>query len=439
MKRIVATALLFAAVLTLCGCSMLTVDKMYCLPERSEEDRKLQIAIEKEMVGLEYCAPLTGEYQQSVQSADIDGDKETEYLVFTKGTSDRHLRILVFKEIDEEFYLLDTIDNTGSAFVQVEYAQIDGSGGVEIVVGHQLSDQVIRSVSVYSCKKQELRTLLTVNYTKFLTLDMDTDGRNELFVIRPGQVETDNGVAELYAVNNGVMERFNEASMSSPADKLKRIIVGKTQDMRTAVYTASAVGETALITDVYTVMNGVLVNVSFSNESGTSVGTLRNYFVYAEDIDRDDVVEMPDMNTVVPLTGDQETQRYEVIRWYSMSSDGTETNKLYTYHNFSDGWYLTLDEKWAHYFTVDRISGQDALYIWNSDYTKATKIVTIAAFNGKNRLEQVSQNGYTLLLQTESVVYAAKLEDDAASIGLTEDILIRSFRQIRQEWNTGEI
>ncbi len=439
MKRFVSLILLFAAVLTLNGCNMLTVDKMYCLPERSEEDRKLQVAIDQAMTDLEYSAPLKGEYQQSVQSADIDGDEETEYLVFTKGISDRKLRILIFKELNDEFKLMDTVENTGAAFVQVEYAQIDGSGGVEIVVGHQLNDQVIRSVSVYTCKDQKIASLLTVSCTKFLTLDMDANGTNELFVIRPGQVDTDNGVAEMYAVNNGVMERFNEASMSCPADKLKRIVVGKLQDMRTAVYAASTFGETALITDVYTLMDGVLVNVSFSNESGTSVGTLRNYFVYAADIDEDGIVELPDMNTVVPLPGAGETQRYEVIRWYAMSSDGKETNKLYSYHNFSDGWYLTLDESWAHYFTVNRSSGQDELYIWNSDYTEARKVVTIATFTGEDRMEQVTEKGYTTLLQTDTVVYAAKLDGAADSIGLTEDKLIRSFHQIQQEWKTGEI
>ena len=436
MKRVLSIVLLIAAVLTLSGCNMLTVDKMYCLPERSEEDRKLQVAIDQAMTDLEYCAPLTGEYQQSVQSADIDGDEEMEYLVFTKGISDRNLRILLFKEINDSFELLDTIENTGSAFVQVEYAQIDGSGGVEIVVGHQLSDQVIRSVSVYKYTDKHVVQLLTVSCTKFLTLDMESDGKNELFVIRPGRADSDNGVAELYTVTNGKMERFNEASMSCPADKLKRIVVGKTQDMRIAIYAASAVSEIALITDVYTLMDGVLVNVSLSKESGTSVGTLRNYYLYAEDIDEDGVVELPDMNTVVPLPGTSETQRYEVIRWYSISSDGKETNKVYSYHNFSDSWYLSLDESWARYFTVDRSSGLDELYIWNSDYTEARKVVTIARFTSS---EQATEQGYTVLLQTETVVFAAKLDAAAETIGLTQDKLIRSFHQIHQQWKTGEI
>lgn len=439
MKRMISLVLLIAAVLTLTGCNMLTVDKMYCLPERSEDDRKLQIAIDQVMSGLEYSAPITGEYQQSVQSADIDGDKEMEYLVFTKGTSDRPLRILVFKEMDDEFVLLDSVDNTGTAFVQVEYAQMDDEGGVEIVVGYQLNDQVMRSVSVYTLTQQGLKPLLSANYTKFLTLDMNNDESNELFVIRPGRVETDNAVAELYTVNNGAVERYNEAILSQPASKLKRIIVGKLQDMRTAVYTASVAGKTALITDIFAVKDDEFANVSFSDKSGTSIGTLRNYLVYAVDIDNDGIVELPDLNTVVPYPGTPKKQRYEVIRWYSVSSDGSETTKYHTYHNFNDGWYLSIDETWARYFTVTRNDGQDTLYYWDSDYKTAKEIVKIATFSGKNRLEQVSENGYSLLLQTESVVYAAKLSENAASIGLTEENLIRAFRQIRQEWKTGEI
>ena len=439
MKRILAVIIMLSTVLVFSGCTMLTVDQMYSLPKRSEDDQKLQNAIDSKMAGLEYSAPLTGENQQSVQSADIDGDGANEYLVFTKGTSDKPLRILIFKEIKNEFTLLDTIESTGSAFMQVEYVQMDGVGGKEIVVGHQISDQLIRSVSVYTCLNAEIKPFLTVNCTKFLTLDMDTDGNNELFVVRPGQVDTDNGIAELYAVQNGVMERFNEASMSCPADKLKRIVVGKLQDMRTAVYTASSTGDTALITDVYTLLNGVFTNVSFSNESGTSVSTLRNYFVYAEDIDEDGIVELPDLNTVVPLPETDESQRYEMIRWYSMSSDGTETNKFFTYHNFNSGWYLRLDDAWAYYLTVDRSSGHDELYVWDKNYENATKIVTIASYTGKNRVEQASIDGFTVILQTDSVVYAAKLSEGAQSIGLNEVKLLRDFQLIRQEWKTGEI
>ena len=439
MKRILAMLLVALTALFIAGCGMRTVDEMYCLPKRSEEDSQLQQAIDQAMTDLDYSAPVSGEHQQSVQMADLDGDKKQEYLVFTKGTSERPLRVLVFKEKNDEFMLLDTIVNTGSAFDRVEYVQMDGKGGAEIVIGRQISNQLVRSVAVYTYTDQGFQQILNTNYQKFLTVDMDSDGISDLFIFRPGTAENDNGIAELYYMNGDGMERGNEMSMSGPVDKLKRIMVGKLNDHRVAVYAASSVDDNALITDVYALIDGKLKNISFSNESGTSVSTMRNYYVYAEDIDADGVVELPDLNTFVPLPGADLTQRYEMVRWYAMASDGTEVDKLYTYHNFIGGWYLELDPSLATHLTVNRKSGFEEFHIWDSSYQKTEKIFTIYTLTGKNRDEQVREGGYAVLLQTETVIYAVKVEDAALNVDMTEEKLIRNFHMIHQVWNTGEI
>lgn len=90
----------FAALL-LGGCGARTVDQMYCLPKRSEDYNNLQSAIESAMGTMDYCAPLAGENQQTVQMADLDGDGEQEYLVFAKGSAEKPLNILIFQEEEE--------------------------------------------------------------------------------------------------------------------------------------------------------------------------------------------------------------------------------------------------------------------------------------------------------------------------------------------------
>lgn len=439
MKRKWILGALLLALLMLAGCSMRTVDQMYCLPKRSVDDQKLQIAIDAAMNGLEYCAPLSGEHQQSVQMADLDGDTYPEYLVFAKGTSDRPLRILIFKEKAEEFVLTDTIESTGTAFDQVEYVQMDGVGSIEIVVGCQLSDKMLRSVSVYSNNGEDFSQILSVNYTKFLMADLNSDSYNELFVLRPGQAETDNGIAELYRMEDGSIERYNEVSMSGPADKLKRIVVGKLMGQFPAVYAASAVGDNALITDVYTVYEEKLANISFSNESGTSVNTLRNYYVYADDIDNDGVVELPDVSSLVSTQKEDGEQSYELIRWYAMTLAGEEVDKLYTYHNFVGGWYLELGNEWASLLSVTRQGSTDELFLWDKSYKHSQKILTIHAISAKNREELARDGNYTILLKTDSIIYAATLEDAGREIGLDEETLIRSFHLIQRDWKTGEI
>lgn len=438
-RRIHLSLLLFLAVMLFTGCAIQTVDDMYAPPKRSEDYNNLQSAIDHAMTDLEYCAPLSGEHQQIVQMADLNGDGEQEYLLFAKGNAERPLRILIFANTGDDYALVDTIESNGTAFEQVEYVQMDDRGGVELVVGCQINDQVLRAVKVYTFSNGEAEQLLSVNYTKFLTVDMDVvDSRSELFVLRPGQTEADKGVAELYGMTDGRIERSNEASMSQPADKLKRLITGSLHGGQPAVYAASAVGEAEIVTDIYTVNNNLLTNVSFSNESGTSMQTIRNYYVYADDIDNDGVVELPDLISMAQLNDQGIAEKQDLIRWYAMKPNGEEVDKLYTYHNFVGGWYVHLESKWASALSVQNRGSSYEFYLWDEEQSAAKRVFTIYVLTGQNRDEQSGQKDRFVLYKTDAVIYAAALDTGAADYAITKESLIESFHLIQQEWKTGE-
>lgn len=437
-RKISCIILVLLAALLLVGC-VPTVDQMYYPPKRSEDYKQLQKAIDGAMSNLEYCAPLSGENQQAVQNADLNGDGVQEYLVFAKGNTEYPLHILVFQEIEGIFSHVQTIVSTGAAFEQVEYAQMDNTDGVQIVVSCQVADQVVRSVSVYTFNtNMEVTTLVTTNCSKFLTVDLDGDSRTELFVLHPGQTDADNGIAELYGLENGNLERSNEMNMSESVDKLKRIIVGKLWGGEPAVYVASAVEDTMLITDVYAYIDGMLSNISFSNESGTSVKTLRNYYVYADDIDNDGVVELPHLITMMPMADGTSAERHDLIRWYAMKADGSEVDKMYTFHNFVGGWYLELDGDWASRLTVLQQGSHYEFYLWNERFTQTQKILTITVLSGQNRTEQEGAGNQFVIHATESMTYLATLEEGAADYGITQQIITQRFHLIQRDWKTGE-
>lgn len=436
-RRIVYLAILAACLLSACG--MLTVDEMYSLPKRSEDYHDLQSAIDKSMAGLTYCAPLSGENQQTVQMADLDGDGMQEYLLFAKGISQMPLQVLIFTYNGESYVLADTIECNGTAFELVEYVQMDNKKGAEIVVGRQLSNEVLRSVSVYTFTGGRVQQLLSTNYSKFLTCDLDSDTYSELLVLRPGQTDTDNGVAELYGMENGTMQRANEAAMSGPTDKLKRIITGKLHGGTPAVFVGSSVDESAIITDVYALVRGQFTNVSLSAESGNSVQTLRNYYVYADDIDDDGEVELPDLITMVPVEDGIRAERQDLIRWFAIDKHGAETVKMHTYHDFVGGWYLRLGDEWASRICVYQRENAYDFYLWDTDFAKAQKIFTVYALTGQDREAQAVAENRFVLYKGESTVYAAHMEVASGSIKITQDDLKNGFHLIRQDWKTGEM
>ena len=142
-------AVILAATVLLSGCGLLTLEELYCPPKRSEDYDNLQSVIDKAMRDLTYCAPISGENQQAVQTADLDGDGVDEYLLFAQDSSETPLKILIFCQLASGYMLMDTIEGYGFAFEFVEYAQMDDRDGVEIIVSRQVSEELARSVSVY--------------------------------------------------------------------------------------------------------------------------------------------------------------------------------------------------------------------------------------------------------------------------------------------------
>ena len=436
-RRILAAALCAALLLTTSGCAM-TVDQMYIPPRRSESYKNLQALMDEYMDGLEYCAPITGENQQSVQMADLNGDGVKEVMVFVRGSDEHPLKVLIFRLKGDEYEPLTVIETNGTAFDQVEYIQLDGQPGLELVLGRQVSEQVRRNVTVYCFPNGQPEQLLTVNYQKFLTLDMNRDGRGDLFVLRPGRTDTDCGVVELYTSENGTVTRSAEVNLSQSVGQLKRIMTGSLHGGERAVFVASTVDAQTIVTDVYALVKGELTNVSMSNESGTSVKTVRNYYVYAEDIDGDGVLELPSLIPLLPVSATWNLEEQYLIRWYSVDRKGQQTDKLHSFHNYADGWYLRLDSRWTGQLTVSQVGSNYAFYLWDDGFQEANPAFTIYALSGSDRQSQATEDGRFALHIGEDVIYAARLEGDLSSYGITEEYLINSFHLIHQDWNTGE-
>ena len=206
------------------------------------------------------------------------------------------------------------------------------------------------------------------------------------------------------------------------------------------MFVASIVDAGTIVTDVYAMVKGTLTNVSMSNESGTSVKTVRNCYVYGEDIDNDGVLELPSLISMHAPTQERSGEREHLIRWYSLSADGSEHDKCYTYHNYLQCWYMELERK-----LVDRLcvipedTGRYAFCLWDKNYTELEKLWTVYVLTGDDRSSVAAEEGRFVLLKTDSVVYAAYLEEAGRKAGITQEHLNNSFFLIQSDWKTGEM
>ena len=433
-KRILLSACVFLLALLLTGCGARTIDEMYCLPRRSERNNNLRSAIEASMTGRVYAAPVSGANQESVQTADLDGDGKEEYLVFTRVLQDDSLQILLFNQLEDEKYdLWDVIGCKGSSFEQVQYANIDDKPGCELIVGTQLNEKVTRTVSLFSFASGQTAKIKSMIYVKFVVCDLDSNGRSDLMVIQNGEAEADSGSVRLYSYSDGNVVGSVEAKLSVSPEHIRRIAVNKLDSGEQAVYVASACNENAVITDIFALQNGTFSNISQSSDLGTSMQTLRNYFIYAEDLNNDGVLELPSLLSMMYNTTEQ-----NLIRWFTIDINGRETDRLYTFHNIQDGWYIQLEAQWIDRFAAEKNETTYTFYMWNNSYGTAVPVFTVFSLTGKDRDMQAQAQNRFPLYRGEDVVYAAKLESGSALYGMTENYLRTNFHLIRQDWKTTE-
>ena len=439
-KRILLSVMLVLTALLFGGCGLRTVEDMYALPKRSEEYSHLQTAIDTAMYGMEFSAPRSGEHQQTVQMADLDGDGVEEYLVFAKGATEKPLQVLVFsQEENGSVRTMETIGITGLTFEQAEYVDFDGRPGLELIVGFQVGDQIMRSVAVYTFTGGNAELVLLNSYSKFLTCDLDQNGRSELMVFRPGEAESERGSVVLYSFQDGEIGRSVETELSQPPANIRRIMQGKLQSGEPAVFVASSAEENAIVTDIFALKDSRFTNISFSAMADTSVGTLRNFYVYADDIDGDKILELPALLTMKPITVLPEEEQKFLLRWFAVDINGWEIDKVFTFHDYMVGWYLQLDSDWASRVTVNQVDSTYTFYVWDESYQDPTPLFTIYVFTDSSRDEESVAEGRFALYRAEGIAYAAKLTSNADAFGVTQEQLVDGFHLIRQDWQTGEI
>ena len=416
---------LLVAIFALTGCAMATVEKLYCLPKRSEEYENVQAVIDKAMQGLTYSAPIYGDNRQVLQVADLDGDGIDEYLVFAKDSSDKPLKIMIFCQLASGCVLMDTIEGYGFGFDFVSYAQMDDRPGVELIVGRQVSDQVMRSVSVYRFTSGFARQLLNTSYNAITTTDMNKDGVGELFVLTAGISEKSNGSAKLYNYQDGELQRSAEIQLSASMNGFKMLEAGVLQDGTPAIYVTCAADAQRLVTDIFVQDRGNLQ----AFVKGITVSTIDNYYIYPQDMDSDGVLELPRL-VQLPKLEESDPPQY-LVEWYSLDAKKVETKKFFTFNHYTQNWYLVLDPATIAQLSVRE--GEEGCVF----YYDGNKLATILTLTDADREEQSKLPGRTILYGGETVIYVAIVEESDIKMLVIDEVLTR-FHPIRMELNTEE-
>lgn len=428
---------LAALLLTASGCFRMTADELYSLPQVSKEYLKLQEQINKVLAsGAEYSPPTAGPNRQSVQLKDLDNDGINEAIAFFRTTGDKPLKIYIIKQAGAAYQTADVIDGDGTSIESIRYADLDGDGVSELVVGWQMGASLLH-MTIYSIRDNQHILLAGADYTEFTLNDLDNDGKTDVVALRMPSSELP-GEAEMFSLKPDGEVVGSKARLSKGIESIARVFKGTLSDGKPAIFVEGGYDGTSVITDILSWKNNSICNVSANVSNGFSEKTIRSYAVYSSDINKDGVMDVPSPRLIKSVSDVQ----YYVIDWFSYDSYGNRSKVFTTYHNFSDGWYLILPDDWKDKITVrreDAISGERTLIFSYKTAAGEPPIdfLKIYRLSGDNKDDRASIPGRIKLLENGDTIYAAEILPINKNITVNSAQIISGFKLIYSDWTTG--
>ena len=439
-KKTIAVIMSVTITVCLTACLSIRADELYRLPEVSEEYLKLQGQLNAILdLGAEYSPPTSGLNRQTVQFVDLDRTGTNEVIAFFALPASGTLRVYIFNILDGDYVIAEIIEGVGTAFDSVRYADMDGDGVREILVGWQMSS-ALKHMSIYSIKDYHAVLLAKAEYSMLTVYDLSEDGNADVMVFRLPTEET-GAVAEVLMMMPDGEIVSAEARLSNGIEVISRVLTGKLTDGANAVFVDSEgkFDDGNLVTDICVFKDGVFTNISAKSQSGVSEETVRNR-QQSLDMRGDGIITVP----IPRLLKAQSETAYYAIDWYAFSSSGMSTLSLTTFHNNFDEWYLILPYNWRGKVSVRRediVSGERTVifsYI-TGDEGQYEDFLKIYKLSGDMAEERVRFPGRTMLLKEDVAVYAFELLAPPNSFGLTYDeaLIKENFRLIYSEWLAG--
>ncbi len=461
-KRIIQGLFALVMVCLLAGCTQSGED-LYALPQLPEDYLALQTAIDKvkDELGAEFAAPAAGSNVQSIQLHDLDsdekGERESAVVFFRVPNGAKPLKMCIFRpNAMGEYQMTWIIEGDGTAIYSVAFENLGGDKAKELVVSWQISTKV-HSLAAYSLQKNgDVVELMRSGYTRQAIIDLDRDNEREIVLIQLDTAEN-NSRAELYKYNSGLMVHTSTAPLSLNLTEIESAKSGTLIDMIPALFVSSSIGALdGRVTDVIALRDGVLTNLTMDPTTEMSITARRSIGEFQDingaDINGDGVLELPIPEMLPPVSGEvtgsaAASASLPLLHWYQFHLDGTVRRVCTTFHTYEDGWYLITPENkgWEGQITVARrenigtsVTERAVSFYYWPDWDSGIQpkeFLTVYRLSGANRALRATMDGRFKLVETNDVIYAAKLRTEAWDCGLDKDEVLELFNRIKISWS----
>lgn len=431
-KAFISVALLFC----LSACTLNHIDELFAVPYTSEANQNLQDRIAVQKGDAQSISPLSGNYTKTVQLVDLDGDNKQEAVAFFRDNdSERPLKIVIFKQDEEgEYRFYSSIEGRGTDIYSIEYCDLVEDEALEILVSFQVS-KTMQSLTAYSIHQDQTLELMRSGYTNYYAMDLTQNDKMDILLLRIDAANPTMNRVELYVGGEGEMQFHSMAPISEGAKAVQQLEQGNVAEESNALIATYEYGDNEQISDIFTMQESGIQNITLDEVTRRSEQTLRRYTgVGLMDMNDDGVKEIPVTESISGESKTISAENFWKINWMQFDDKGSAQRVLSTYHNNSDKWYLVLKEEWDGSVVLSRLEnanvGERAIVFsyWEEDSDiEPLPFLAIYRLTASEEDAEEKIAGRIVLHQDDESIYCAAFMDNGWDSGLDEKTLKERF------------
>jgi len=433
--RIIGVVLAVAMCFNLCGCSLFTVDTNELLspPALTGELAPIAKAL-GERLGSAYTLkyPSGGNYHSAVVQNDINGDGVFEaFALYSTADGDTtYMNVEVLTQESGSWSCAASAQVVAGGVEMIDFCDLNADGVLELLVGFEIYGATEKQLAVYSFAGKALSQRMLQRYTHFLCEDLNSDEKNELFIINFNPAENTN-IAALYGLTEQGIDEISSCLLDTNIEAVNAPVFSTLSNGTPAVYIDEVKGAGA-ITEVLYMEKGKLVNPLLSVNTGQNILTLRSATIPARDINADGITEIP-IQSVLPSVFYKNHETLYYTDWYSFNGS-VLTKQVCTIMNFNDGYYLTVPNKFVGNISVLKDIDRKLRVIYKYDSETETIGEEIARLQVVEERRWDSKDydkkGLSELARSGGYVFAYKISGEGEEKENLTEQFIESFKLI---------
>lgn len=424
IKMLVPAALIL---LLFSGCSFRlasSVDELISPVSPSGDNANIQNALDSFCKGgFSLRTPAGGEYTTSYIFYDFDSDGSDEAVVFYEPSSNPGIiNMALIDKKGGDWSVIYNIEGNGSDVYSINFSDLNGDKTPEfIVLWDIISNSQSHVLSVYEIRSSSSEFSLseankTITMNDYITVDIDTNGEEELMVFTVDSGDSISANAVLYSYSEGNLKSLGSTKLDGHISSYKNLI-SENIDGTVYVY-ADAVKSNGvqMLTEIihWSDYYDTIISPFYSYSTGITKRTTRSVMMTCRDINSDGYIELPLDADMTELPA-----QVAAINWKQFNNSVLD-HICYSVAVEKDGYQIVIPDDYFERISVSYDSEKSEMTVSDTDGKEIFSVLSLL----KTRYDEASESysGFTEIMNDSGYIYLAAAGSDSDIKITTEEL-----------------